>query len=101
MGYTVQLVYAIPGGQKPRTYSIQVTWTDSTDPNAASVNVYRATVSGGPYTKIASGIAMGVQTYNDVGLVPFRIYYYVTTEVDNNSNESAFSAETSASAGVL
>lgn len=98
MPYTVSLVNAHPGGYKPRIYGIHLTWTDSTDPNAASVNVYRGTVSGGPYTQIQTGISMGVQAYDDLNVVGGVTYYYVTTEVNNSSQESSFSAQTTATA---
>lgn len=99
MPYTVSIVSAHPGGFKPRQYFLTLTWVDSTDPNAASVNVYRSTVSGGPYTLIQSGIGMGVQTFDDLTVLPGVTYYYVTTEVDSNSNESGFSAEQSGTPG--
>jgi hypothetical protein len=93
MPYSIQFVYTVPGGTKFRTYYLQLTWTDSTDPNAASENIYRSTVSGGPYTKIAN-VPLGVQVYNDFNVTPEVTYYYVMTEVDINNNESAKSAET-------
>jgi len=101
MPYTVSLVTAHPGGFRPRQYFLTLLWTDSTDPNAASVNVYRATVSGGPYTQIATGIAMGTQTYADFNVNIGTTYYYVTTEVDINNNESGFSAEQSGTPGPI
>lgn len=86
---------------KPRIYYIGLTWTDSTDPNSVSVNVYRSTVSGGPYNKIASGIAMGVQAYSDFAVVPQTPYFYVVTEVDNNNSESGFSVEAPGTPGWI
>ena len=43
---------------------VLLTWTLSVSPNIATQSVYRATVSGGPYTKIASVSASAV-TYTD------------------------------------
>jgi|SRR5580692_5842127 fibronectin type 3 domain-containing protein len=100
MSYTVQLVYAIPGGYKPRQYYLGLTWTDSTDPNAASVNVYRSTVSGGPYTLIAN-VGMGVQSYSDFNVVVGTTYFYVVTEVNNVGAESTFSTEQSGTPGWI
>lgn len=85
---------------KPRIYYLQLTWTDSTDPNAASVNVYRATVSGGPYTLIAN-VANGLQSYNDFGVTPQVMYFYVTTELSNTGQESAFSIEAAGTPGWI
>jgi len=92
LSYTVQLVYGIPGGGAQQLDFIQLTWTDSTDPNAASVNVYRSLVSGGPYTILATGIPMGVQMYQDFAVTPRVTYYYVTTEVNNVGAESGFTS---------
>lgn len=101
MPYTVSIVNAIPGAFKPRQYFLTLTWTDSTDPNSVSVNVYRSTVSGGPYTQIATGISMGTQLYNDFNVVVGTTYFYVVTEVDNLSNESTFSVEQSGTPGFI
>jgi hypothetical protein len=52
-----------------------LTWanTDSTDP----VGILRSTVSGGPYTQIAT-VNAGVTTYTDQPITPPVTYYYVT-----------------------
>lgn len=73
----------------PHLHFLNATWTDSTDPNSVSVNVYRATVSGGPYTLIAN-VPMGVQFYQDTSALVGVQYFYVTTELDNGNppNES-------------
>jgi hypothetical protein len=57
--------------------------------NAASYNVKRATVSGGPYTTIASVADTG---YADTGLTPDTTYYYVVSAV-SPGHESANSQE--------
>lgn len=101
MPYTVSLVNAHPGGMKPRVYYLELTWTDSIDPNATSVNIYRSTVSGGPYTLIASNVAQGAQLYDDFTVNPQTTYFYVLTEVDNLGNESVFSVEQSGTAGWI
>jgi fibronectin type 3 domain-containing protein len=101
MPYTVAFVNAHPGAWLPRLYFLTLTWTDSIDPNSVSVNIYRSTVSGGPYTKIAGGIPMGTQIYNDLTVTPGIPYFYVVTEVDNGANESAFSVEMSGTPGPI
>lgn len=101
MPYTVSIVSTHPGAYLARQYYLQLTWTDSTDPNAASVNVYRSTVSGGPYTQIATGIPMGTQLYNDYSVAVGTTYFYVVTEVNNTSQESAFSVEQSGTPGWI
>jgi len=62
----------------------------------AGYNVYRGTVSGGPYTKINSSLITGL-TYSDSTVVNGTEYYYVATAVDSSGDESVNSNEVSAS----
>jgi fibronectin type 3 domain-containing protein len=55
-------------------------------------NVYRSTVSGGPYTLLTSTPVPGT-TYTDNAVQAGVTYFYVVTAVDANGNESAFSNE--------
>ncbi len=54
---------------------VALLWTASTA--ASSYSVMRATVSGGPYTTVASGLTN--TTYTDTGLSNGTPYYYVIT----------------------
>ncbi|HOR63467.1 MAG TPA: hypothetical protein PKW18_02515, partial [Candidatus Sumerlaeota bacterium] len=76
---------------------VNLDWADNTEPDLAGYNVYRATVSGGPYTKINSALLAG-NNYADNSVANFTTYYYVVTAVDNaaSPNESANSAQVSA-----
>jgi fibronectin type 3 domain-containing protein len=67
-----------------------LTWTASS--GATSYNVKRATISGGPYTTIATGIAG--TTYTNTGLTNGTTYYYVVSAV-NSAGESSNSAQAS------
>jgi len=80
---------AVPGNAQTT-----LSWTAVT--GATSYNLKRATVSGGPYTAIASGIV--VTNYTDTGLDNNRLYYYVVS-VLNAAGESANSAEVAAIPG--
>ena len=70
---------------------IDLSWTD--DANTGNYNVYQSTVSGGPYTLIASGIV--TTSYADTGPTEGTTYYYVVTAV-NGYGESPYSNEASA-----
>ena len=85
---------AVPSGLSATAASasqINLSWASSTGAN--SYNVKRATVSGGPYTTIASGVTS--TSYNDAGRASGTTYYYVVSAV-NGMGESANSAQASA-----
>jgi len=69
-------------------HSVTLTWNASQ--NAASYNVYRGTIHGGPYLKVASGIVS--TTYTDLQVTDNQTLYYVTTAV-NGTSESGYSNE--------
>jgi fibronectin type 3 domain-containing protein len=69
-------------------HSVTLTWNAST--NATSYNIYRGTVSRGPYVKVASEVVS--TTYTDVQVTHNQKLYYVTTAV-NGSKESGYSNE--------
>ena len=73
------------------TTEISLSWAAA--PRASSYNVKRATVSGGPYTTIASNVTD--TSILDTALAPAATYYYVVSAV-NVKGESANSTETSA-----
>jgi fibronectin type 3 domain-containing protein len=70
-------------------HSIALSWTASK--GATSYCIYRGTTQGGPYTKIAWGIA--ATNYTDVRVTHKQTLYYVSTAV-NGGNESGYSNET-------
>jgi fibronectin type 3 domain-containing protein/regulation of enolase protein 1 (concanavalin A-like superfamily) len=70
---------------------VALSWTASS--GATSYNVKRATVSGGPYTTVATGVT--ATSYTNTGLTNGTTYYYVVSAV-NSSGESANSTQASA-----
>jgi len=78
---------ATPNGN----HDVLLTWNPNAESDLAGYNVYRGTASGGPYTKINSGLVTGNQ-FVDAGL-PYGRYYYVVTAVDTSANESGYSNE--------
>ena len=55
-------------------------------------NVYRGTVSGGPYTVINTALDASL-SYVDDTVVSGDTYYYVVTSVSGSGVESAFSSQ--------
>lgn len=75
----------------PAEHSVTLRWTAS--PGATSYNVYRAKVSGGPYTKIG---AVPAPPYRDEDVTSGATFYYVVTAV-REGKESKYSSEIKAS----
>ncbi|HYO08053.1 MAG TPA: Ig-like domain-containing protein [Tepidisphaeraceae bacterium] len=72
-----------------------INWNDSNEGNHKGYNVYRATSAGGAYTKLNSALLTS-SDFLDVTAPVGAKAYYVVTAVDNAGNESARSAEVSA-----
>src|SRR5262249_20455472 len=82
------------GDKSSKRHKVTLTWqpTASTSgKSAASYSLYRGTTSGGPYSKLASGIKD--TKYEDNLVVSGTTYYYVVTAVDEAGRESSYSAE--------
>lgn len=67
-------------------------WANNSETDLAGYNVYRATTSGGTYSKVNSSLVT-TSAYTDTGLANGTPYYYVVTAVDLSINESANSNE--------
>jgi hypothetical protein len=80
------------GTVTPRTVTLN--WVASTTPSVLT-NVYRATTSGGPYTKLNATPFIGV-TYVDSTVQSGQTYYYVVRAVDSSGNESVNSNQATA-----
>jgi hypothetical protein len=74
-------------------HTVSLSWTASTSSNVTGYHIYRATTSGGPYTKVNSTLLTGL-TYTDT-VQAGHTYYYVATTVNNNG-ESAYSNQAQA-----
>jgi hypothetical protein len=81
-------------GVQAVSHSVTLTWTASTSA-VSGYNVYRSTVSGGPYTKLTA-TPVSSTTYVDSAVSASQTYFYVLTSVDGSGVESANSAEVSA-----
>lgn len=75
-------------------HTVALSWQASTS-TVAGYNVYRGTVSGGPYARLNSSLDTAT-TYSDPNVQSGTTYYYVATSVDSSNNESSYSNEISA-----
>jgi Abnormal spindle-like microcephaly-assoc'd, ASPM-SPD-2-Hydin len=75
-------------------HSVDLSWTPSTSA-VVGYNVYRASISGGPYAKINSSLNAGAN-YADSTVQSGQTYFYVTTAVDSTGMESGYSNQVSA-----
>ena len=74
---------------------VGLTWTASPTATVTGYNVYRGTMSGGPYTKV-NGSPVAGSPFTDTTVTTGTMYYYVVSAVDTNNVESVFSNEASA-----
>jgi hypothetical protein len=78
-------------GTAPLDHSVALTWTD-TGSGIVGYNVYRGTVTGGPYSKINSALD-ATAAYSDTSVTAGQTYYYIATAVDGSGVESPGSSE--------
>ena len=76
-------------------HQVQLSWGASSSSGVTGYNVYRGSVSGGPYTKINSALIVGT-TYSDSSVQAGKTYFYVTTALNGSGTESAYSNEVQA-----
>lgn len=85
---------ALSGTGSTVQHSVAVNWAASTSA-VAGYNVYRGTVSGGPYSTINTTLITGL-TYTDNTVSSGATYYYVVTAVAADGTESSFSSQVQA-----
>ena len=76
-------------------HTVALSWDASTSAGVVGYNVYRGSVSGGPYAKINSALEAS-PAYTDNTVSAGQTYYYVTTAVDGSGNESGYSNQAQA-----
>ncbi len=76
------------------TNSISLDWPNNGEGDLLGYDVYRATVSGGPYTKINASV-VGVSAYTDSTVTMGITYYYVVKALDTAGNTSGNSTQVS------
>ena len=81
-------------GVAPISHSGTLNWTASTS-TVIGYDVYRGTVSGGPYTKINSSVD-ATTTFTDTTVQAGQTYYWVVAAVNSSNVQSTYSNEVSA-----
>jgi hypothetical protein len=92
-GTTVLSVPLTGTGVAPLSHSVDVAWDPSSSSTLQGYNVYRSTVSGGPYTKLSSTLATSTLLLTDTTPLSGKQYFYVVTAVDTSGAESSASAQ--------
>ncbi len=77
-------------GTTPTQHSVDLSWQASTGSGVVGYNIYRGSVSGGPYSTINSALEAST-AYTDNAVTAGQTYYYVTTAVDGSGGESGYS----------
>jgi len=80
-------------GLAPLAHSVDVTWAASTSTPLQGYNVYRSTVSGGPYTKLSPTLSPTTLLFTDTTPLSGKQYFYVVTALNTSSVESSSSSE--------
>jgi Abnormal spindle-like microcephaly-assoc'd, ASPM-SPD-2-Hydin len=75
-------------------HSVNLSWNASSS-KVVGYNVYRGSVSGGPYIQINSTVDPST-TYTDTTVVGGNTYYYVSTSLNSGGIESGFSNQVKA-----
>jgi hypothetical protein len=75
-------------------HSVDIAW-DAATPAPSGYNVYRATQSGGPYTKL-NPAPLTVLVFTDNTVTSGTTYFYAVTSVAPDGTESGFSAQATA-----
>jgi Abnormal spindle-like microcephaly-assoc'd, ASPM-SPD-2-Hydin len=88
------VVLLVGTGTAPVGHTVSLTWTPSSS-SYAGFNVYRATASVGPYTRVNPSM-ISATSYLDAGVTSGLTYFYVATELDSSGMESGYSSEVSA-----
>lgn len=91
---TILLSVPLSGtGLAPVAHSVDVTWAASTSTPLQGYNVYRSTVSGGPYTKLSPTLSPTTLVFTDTTPLSGKQYFYVVTALNTSGAESAASSE--------
>lgn len=74
------------------THAVSLSWSPSSSAQVTGYNVYRSLVTGSLYARVNPSVVTSL-AYTDTTVQNATTYYFVTTAVDANGNESIFSNE--------
>jgi hypothetical protein len=72
-------------------HSVSLSWNADNSPNVVGYNVYRRTGTSGSFSQINTAL-VSVTTYTDTSITDGETYYYETTAVNTDGEQSAPSA---------
>ena len=72
-----------------------LSWSASTSQDVVGYNIYRGKTSGGPYKKINHNLHSRTR-FTDCRVTADHTYYYVTTAVNSQGDESGYSNQAQA-----
>lgn len=76
-----------PVGASGHSHSVNLRWRASSSKDVIGYNVYRGSKAAGPYRKI-NPVLVAATVYTDTSVMNGKAYYYVTTAVDADKEES-------------
>ena len=76
-------------------HTVTLSWDPSTSHGVVGYNIYRGPSAQGPYTKLNADLNVPTN-YADTSVQAGKTYYYVTTAVDSQNDESGYSNQTEA-----
>jgi hypothetical protein len=82
-------------GVQASAQSVSLNWVASSTPGVIGYDVYRSTVSGGPYSVVTPSPVPSTQ-YTDSSVLAGDTYYYVVTSVNSSNTQSGYSGQVSA-----
>jgi fibronectin type 3 domain-containing protein len=74
------------------SHEVTLSWNPSISSGVVGYNVYRGTVSGGPYARMNSSVVT-VTSFSDNAVQPSQTYFYVVTSINLDDVESSYSNE--------
>ena len=71
---------------------VNLSWDASSSTSIAGYNVFRGTTHGGPYSQVNASLDASMN-FSDNTVQSGQTYYYVTTAVESNGEQSSYSNE--------